>query len=152
MLARIYLALLWRALVDAMYYFLGTCAAGGLPQQALASLARRSPAPASRARSTKELHHKNHRMHSPPVTTVRSSPTALPSARAQMPLKAPTSHFRPLWTHTHRLHRRRGAVGLGEHRLFMVFVAKRPEASSPRRSTPPSTCVIAVDLLTWRAV
>ena len=41
-------------LVDAMYYFLGTCAAGGPPQHGLASLARRSPEPASRAHSTQD--------------------------------------------------------------------------------------------------
>ena len=43
MLAPIYLAVLWRALVDAMYYFLGTCAAGTSSTGCRAVLARRSP-------------------------------------------------------------------------------------------------------------
>jgi len=71
---------------------LGTCAATGLPQQAFASLARRSPAPASRARSTKKLHRKNHR--SPLVTTMAPSAYLAPSAQVQIPLKVLYQHAR----------------------------------------------------------
>ena len=49
MFAPIYLAVLWRALVDAMYYFLGICAAGTSSTGCRAVLAHRSPSPAPRA-------------------------------------------------------------------------------------------------------
>ena len=35
--------------------------------------------------------------------------------------------FRPLWTHTRRLCRRRWAARLGAHRLFMVIVKIQPQ-------------------------
>ena len=57
----------------------------------------------------------------------------------------PPHLFRPLWTHTRRLCRRRWAARLGAHRLFMVFVTKRPEASS-RMTRAAERCDIPLDV------
>ena len=48
--------------------------------------------------------------------------------------------------HLRRLRRRRWAVRLGVHRLFMVFVASSADPARGSRQTP-SSCVIAADVI-----
>ena len=104
--APIYLALLWRALVDAMYYFLGTCAAVGLPQQPLppllAVVLRRLPERTVRKIASQEPPSSSGHNDAPPACL-----TSVSTGRDEAQGACLAASFRPLWTHTRRLCRRR---------------------------------------------